>query len=339
MAELLRLLSETNAVSGNEKNIRDIILREISPVADDIRIDSMGNIIAVKKGAQGGKKIAVTANMDEPGFIISSVTDKGYLKFKAVGKIDPRKIISKKVVIGDNKVKGVIGMKAIHLQTKSERENVVSVSKLFIDIGAKNKTEAEKRINLGDYVTFDTKFETAGNNVRGKALDRSGPCLALMSAMKREYPYDLYACFLTQHEVGARGAQIVSHAIQPDVSLTVSAADTEDMYGCEKNGFGVCLGGGTVINYADKTAAADKKTADAVIKAARKADIKVQTGVLKYESGDWGAMQRGGNGAMCFSAVIPCRYSHSPVSLMSSEDIRNTSEYISLFLNKIVELI
>ncbi len=339
MVELLKLMSETNAASGNEKDIRDIILREISSDADDIRIDSMGNIIALKKGAQGGKKIAVTANMDEPGFIISSVTDKGYLKFKAVGKIDPRKIISKKVIIGENKVRGVIGMKAIHLQTKTERENVASVSKLFIDIGAKDKAEAEKRIGLGDYVTFDTTFETVGNNVRGKALDRSGPCAALISAMKREYPCDLYACFLTQHEVGARGARIVSHALNPDAFLTVSAADTEDMYGCERNGSGAVLGGGTFINYADNTASADKKTADAMIKAARKADIKVQTGVLKQERGDWGAMQRGGDGAACFNAVIPCRYSHSPTSLASLEDIRNTSEYISLFLNKVGELI
>ena len=161
MAELLKKMSEINAVSGNENDIRNLIIAEI-------------NVIAYKKGSDSGKKIAVAVNMDEPGFIISGVTEKGYLKFKAVGNIDPRKIISKKVVIGADKIKGVIGMKAIHLQTKSEREN---------------------------YVTFDTEFMPIGSNVKGKALDRSGICTSLINAIEKEYKYDTYMCFLVQREV------------------------------------------------------------------------------------------------------------------------------------------
>ena len=110
MAELLKKMSEINAVSGNENDIRNLIIAEIKDNVDDITVDTMGNVIAYKKGSDSGKKIAVTVNMDEPGFIISGVTEKGYLKFKAVGNIDPRKIISKKVVIGADKIKGVIGM-------------------------------------------------------------------------------------------------------------------------------------------------------------------------------------------------------------------------------------
>ena len=117
MAELLKKMSEINAVSGNENDIRNLIIAEIKDMVDDITIDTMGNVIAYKKGSDSGKKIAVAVNMDEPGFIISGVTEKGYLKFKAVGNIDPRKIISKRVVIGADKIQGVIGMKAIHLQT------------------------------------------------------------------------------------------------------------------------------------------------------------------------------------------------------------------------------
>ena len=142
-------------------------------------------LLHIKKAVTAVKKIAVAVNMDEPGFIISGVTEKGYLKFKAVGNIDPRKIISKKVVIGADKIKGVIGMKAIHLQTKSERENVVAVSKLFIDIGAKDKEDAEKYVKLGDYVTFDTEFMQIGSNVKGKALDRSGICTSLIDAIEK----------------------------------------------------------------------------------------------------------------------------------------------------------
>lgn len=339
MAELLKKLSEINGVSGNETAVRGIIADEIKNLVDDIQIDSMGNIIALKKGKDSSKAIAVTANMDEPGFIISGITDKGYLKFKAVGTVDPRKIISKKVIIGDNMVKGVIGMKAIHLQTKSERENVVSVSKLFIDIGAKNKSEAEKYVKLGDYAVFATEFSVIGGNIKGKALDRSGTCYALIKALNGKYPYDVYACFLVQHEVGARGAKIVSHRINPDTSLTVSSTDTTDMCGCKEINDGAALGGGVVVNYADRTVIADKRLTDYMIKTAEKEKINVQVKALKPSESDTGAMQGGNSGSKCLNAVIPCRYSHSPVSIMSLSDINDAADYISLFLNEIGELI
>lgn len=338
MAELLKKMSEINAVSGNENDIRNLIIAEIKDKVDDITVDTMGNVIAYKKGSDSGKKIAVAVNMDEPGFIISGVTEKGYLKFKAVGNIDPRKIISKRVVIGADKIKGVIGMKAIHLQTKSERENVVAVSKLFIDIGAKDKEDAEKYVKLGDYVTFDTEFMQIGSNVKGKALDRSGICTSLINAIGKEYKYDTYMCFLVQREVGARGAKIVSHRINADVILSVSSAETADMYGCESNA-GVKLGDGSVVNFADRTIIADKEITEKMIKAAKKAKIKVQPQVLMPQTSDGGAMQSGADGAICLSSSVPCRYSHSPVSVMSLDDINSMTGYIRLFLNKIGEMI
>ena len=339
MADIMKRLSEENGVSGNETALRNLIIDEIEEYADNIEADTMGNLIALKKGKSSSKTLAVTANIDEPGFIVSAVTDTGYLKFKAVGTIDPRKVISKKVVIGDNKIKGVIGMKAIHLQTKSERENIVSVSKLFIDIGAKNKADAEKYVRLGDYVTFDTDFEVIGSNVKGKALDRSGACCAVINAMKTEYPFDTYFCFLAQHEVGSRGAKIISHRLNPDAVITVSSADTADMYGCEKNIGGASVGKGLVVSYSDRLFIADKKLTDAMIKAARSENINLQLNALKEFSGDAGAMQTSANGTRCLSISIPCRYSHSPVSIMSVDDVKSTSEYVGLFLNKIGEMI
>ncbi len=339
MAELLKLLSKTDGVSGNEHKLRAIIIERIKDITDDITVDSMGNLIAFKKGKKGGRTVAVTANMDEPGFIVSGITDKGYLKFKTVGTIDARKLVSKKVVIGDNRIKGVIGMKAIHLQTKSERENVVPADKLFIDIGAKNKTDAQKYVSLGDYVTFDTEFKILGDNIKGKALDRSGACRALIKALENEYDCDMYACFLVQHEVGARGAKIAAHRLNADAVITVSTADTTDMHGCEDENSGCKIGGGVVINYADKGVIADKELTDSMIKSAKKAKIKMQIKVLGQWSGDAGAMQTNGFAVKCLSAALPCRYSHSPVSIMSLDDIKNTAGYISLFLNKIGDMI
>lgn len=329
-------LSEINGVSGNETAVRRYLMNKLQAVADDITVDSMGNIIALKRGKSSEKTLAVTANMDEIGFIISEITDKGYLKFKQVGNFDPRKIISKKVVVGDG-VKGVIGMKAIHLQTRTERENTVEVKKLFIDIGAKDKEDAEKRVKIGDYGTFCTEAKIVGDNIKGKALDRSGPCAALFNALKADYPYDVYACFLTQREVGARGAKIVAHRINADAILTVSTSDTTDMYGEAHSG--AKLGDGVIINYADKTVIADKRLTDFMSDEAKKAGITAQNKVLKPFSSDTGAMQYNALPAKCLSATIPCRYSHSPVSIMSLKDLQSAADYVQLFLSKIGEML
>ncbi len=320
MDKFLKTLSELNGVSGSETSVRNFLSERAKPYADEIKIDSMGNIIVFKRGLDSSKTLLVTANMDEPGFIISKITDKGYLKFKQVGNVDPRKIISKKVVVGSG-VKGVIGMKAIHLQTRAERENVVKADKLFIDIGAEDKESAEKRVKIGDYA----------------ALDRSGCCAALMDVLEGKYPYDVYACFLAQSEVGSRGAKIIAHSVNADAVLSITSADTTDMYG--KTVSGTKLDGGTIINYADKNVIADKELTAFMSDEAEKTGIKVQKKPLTDFASDAGALQYNAGGVRCISAAVPCRYSHSPVSIMSLGDVSNTAAYVRLFLNKIGEML
>ena len=334
MAELLKRLSESHGVSGAETAVRHLILFEIKDKADEITIDTMGNIIALKKGQARGKTIAVTANMDEAGLIISSVTDKGYIKFKSVGDIDARKLVSKKVIT-ESGVKGVIGMKAIHLQTRDERQNVVKVKDLYIDIGAKDKEQAEKRVRLGEYVTFTTEFAQIDKNVKGKALERSGACYALINALSGDYPNDFYAIFTAQHEVGARGAKIAAHRVNADAILTVSAAETADMYGCDEGG--MKLGEGVCVSYMDRAVIADKPLTDKFISLARENGIRAKAKVTRPYSSDGGAMQL--TDTKVISAVIPCRYALSPVSIMSMGDIEETEKFIRLYLNKIGELI
>lgn len=334
MAELLKELSQAHGVSGNEHAVRELILGEIREKTDAAVCDSMGNLIAHKKGKSCGKTIAVAVNMDEPGFIVSEITDKGYLKFKSVGNVDPRKVVSKKVVTAGG-VKGVIGMKAIHLQTKDEREAAVKVKNLFIDIGAVDKADAEKRVKLGEYITFDTEFAVAGENVKGKALDRSGACYALIKALEADYPYDFYAIFTTQHETGARGANIAAHRVNADVLLTISSADTDDMYDCKNTS--LKLGGGVVISLRDKTAVADKVLSDKLISIAKENGIKINVGVTMPNSSDGCRAQL--EGAALVNAVIPCRYSRSPVSIMNLGDVEETVKLIKLYLNKIGEII
>lgn len=330
MVELLRRLSSENGVSGNEDNVRNLIIREIGPLADKISVDSIGNIIAFKQGKRSNKKLMLTAHMDEPGFIVSGITEKGYIKFKSVGRIDSRTIISKCVVIGEKKINGIIGMKAIHLQKREERENTVNVSDLFIDIGAKSKKAAERVVKLGDYITFNTKFGAVGNNVKGKALDSRIGCCCLIELLKKDYEDDIYAVFTSQYEIENRGARIAAYNINPDYAIVLDTVEAADMYNSkEKN---AALGGGAVISFMDKRTIADKALSNKLIDVAKAENIPFQLNKAIVSASDGGSVQAAGNGAKVVNISVPCRYSHTPVSIVSRADMQSVVELTYLFL-------
>lgn len=332
MADLLEKLCNENGVSGNEDKIRRMIINEITPYTDKITVDSIGNITAFKKGGRSGKKIMITAHMDEPGFIVSDITENGYIKFKSVGAIDSRVIISKRVLIGENKISGVIGMKAIHLQKRSERESTVAVSDLFIDIGAKNKKAAEKKAALGDYITFDTLFGALGENIKGKALDSRIGCYCLIEALKNDYEHDIYAVFAAQNEVGNRGAKIAAYNINPDIALVLDTVEAADMYGTAEHEKNVKVGCGAVISYMDKRVISDRTASDKIMKLAKNKGVKIQTKKSAIGASDGGAAQTARNGSQVINIAVPCRYSHTPVCIASRDDIASMLELISIFL-------
>ncbi len=331
MASLIKQISEINAVCGNEGALRDFILSHIT--ADEITVDTMGNIIAQKKGKN--KKIAVVTHMDESGFIVSGITDKGYIKFKPSGNIDINTVISKRVVIGENNTKGVIGMKAIHLQTKDERKNTVPAKNLYIDIGAKNKESALKKVALGDFITFDTECTERGDIIKGKALSRSG-IIAVLDAMKQEFESDIYFLFTAQKEIGMRGADIISRRIDTDFVINIDTATADDVFGNERKT--VSLGGGAVIPALDKYAIYDKTLTELAVSVAEKKNIKIQRAVLKNEFSDSGAIQMGANGTKSINISIPCRYARTPVEMINKNDLNSTSELLSELIKKIEEI-
>lgn len=309
MACLLEILSNEIGVSGNENKIRDIIIKEITPYADKIKIDTMGNVIAFKQGTSN-KKIMLTAHMDEPGFIVSSITDSGYLKIRTVGTIDPRVIVSKRVLIGDNKIKGVIGMKAIHLQKKTERENTVSVSDLFVDIGAKNKKDALKTVKIGDFISFDTQFGDLGDNIKGKALNSRMGCVCLAELLKCEFEYDIYAVFAVQSEIEGRGALVAAYDIAPDTAIVISTVEAADMFGTKPHEKKAMLGKGAVVSYMGDRASFDGK-----------------------------AVLTAGNGTEVVNVAIPCRYSNTPVCIASKLDMDDAVEKITSIIKNGGELL
>ena len=180
---VLRELTALRGVSGNEAAVRDYSLERIRPLAD-VRIDRMGNLIAHKKGTEGARHVVLCAHMDEVGLMVTGIDDKGYLTYDTCGGIDPRVIVSKRVLVGEKAVPGVIGAKPIHLQSKSEFESVMKHDSLVIDIGAKDKADAERQVNKGDFVSFDSEWvEFGAGMVKAKALDDRSGCAILMAIL------------------------------------------------------------------------------------------------------------------------------------------------------------
>ena len=332
--ELLKKISETNAVSGNEIYfMRDIVPETVRKyrIAGAPYADSMGNVVLFKKGKNHDKCMAVMTHTDEAGYIVRDITDKGFIKMAPVGNIDPRVIISKKVSIGPDKVKGIIGMKAIHLQKKEERESTAAVKNLFVDIGAKNKKEALKKVSLGDYISFDTEFGCLSERiVKGKALDRAG-VYCVLEAMKKVPEYDTYFIFAAQHHTGVRGAAAVFEKINPQSILIVDTIESADMFGVQDEEKCAALHEGPVIGMMDKNSIIDRDLSGNLYKAASEAGIKVQR-VYSYQAGAAGAVRSGYGGRNTVSVSIPCRYRNTPVSFVSTEDLNNTVKVIDIFL-------
>lgn len=332
MALSMERLSELNAVSGFEDEAREYLIPLIKEKCDSVEVDSIGNITAFKKGRSGKYKILIGTNIDEVGFIVSDITDTGFVKFKSVGKTDPRTLVSKKVAIGKGRIRGVIGMKAIHLQKREEREATVKTKDLYIDIGAKSREEAEKYVALGDMVAFDTRFEDKGEIIKGKALDRFGTA-AVLAAADAVPMYDTYYVFSTQREipcsVTGRGMRVAAYRIRPDFALVANTVNSDDFPNIESAS--ARIGAGVVAEFMDRTSISDTAFLGRIADFAKKNGIPVQEKTSVRGESVSGAVIAAADGAVTATIAIPCRYSHTPVSYMNKSDIDSISRLFKLF--------
>ncbi len=333
---LLKKLCEACGVSGNEESVRDIIIKEIKPYVSEITIDTMGNIIACKKGAgPWAVRLMVCAHMDEVGLIVSEITEKGYLKFKKVGSIDDRVLVGKKVTVGDKKVSGVIALKAVHLQTEESRKSAVKAENLYIDIGASTREQAQELAALGDYAAFDTAFGEFGEGLfKGKALDDRSGCAILTQLLRHTYDCDVYAVFSVQEEVGCRGARIAANRLSPDVALIIEATSCADLAEVDKHLEVTTLGGGAAVSVMDTGSYSDKGLVDQLMRLAKERSIPVQYKRTTMGGNDARAIQTTGTGVKTAVISLPCRYLHSPVSVISGADYIAVHDLARAFLEK-----
>lgn len=335
---LLEKLSMAGGVPGHEQEVRDIIIAEVKKHADELRTDAMGNLIALRKGRKGGLKVMLAAHMDEVGLVVRSIDASGLLKVTACGGVDPRVLVSKTVKVGPKRLQGVIGAKPVHLQSKEEQEKPIPMDQLYVDIGAKSKEDAAKMVELGDQVLFDTQFEKLGNGkIKGKALDDRVGCASLVEAIKRQHNYDLYCVFTVQEETGLRGAQVAAWSIDPDLGLVLEGTTAHDVFPTEEHKSSTFIGKGPVIVQMDGSMFAEPKLVARLVETAEAIGIPFQHKTTISGGTDAGRIRHTRSGVPATALSVPCRYIHSPASIISEKDLKDTGRLLEAFLDSIDE--
>jgi endoglucanase len=322
--ERLKALSEAAGVSGDESAVRKVVLEAIQGHVDEVRTDALGNVIAVKKGAGGTARVMVTAHMDEVGFMIVAIDSDGMLRFEAIGGLDDRVILGKPVIVGRDRLPGVIGAKPIHLLKHSEEDQVVKIDSMRIDIGASNREAASRKVKLGDRATFATRFAVVDGTARGKALDNRAGCTALIELLRgKPYAFDLHAAFTVQEEIGLRGARVAAHAIEPQAAFVLESTICDDLPKEDDVSPTTELGRGPALSMMDRTAIADRRLVDHLVASAKAQGIPYQFKQPGIGGTDAGAIQLAHRGVPAAVVSVPCRYIHAATALMSLQDFEN----------------
>ncbi|HHW48112.1 MAG TPA: M42 family metallopeptidase [Clostridiaceae bacterium] len=336
MLDILKELTDINGVSGDEGDVREYIKKQIEGYVDEARVDRIGNLIAYKKGKTSGFTVMLSAHMDEVGFIVTGFSENGNIKFQPVGGIDERILPGKRVLVGKRKIPGIIGSKPVHLLEKEEREKVVKIKDMYIDIGCDSKDCAEDLVKLGDYAVFFSEFTELGNNtVKAKALDDRAGCAVLIEILRQRFDFDLYACFTVQEEVGLRGAEVAAYSIRPDIAVVIEGTTCSDVPGISRQNFSTELGKGAALAIMDRTSYYDKELVDFIYNTAKKNNIDVQFKQTTTGGNDAGKIQTSRTGVRVAAISVPCRYIHSPVSIMNIKDFESCSKLVAATLKEL----
>ena len=317
---LLKRLCLLNGVSGDEGKIRDFIISEIKDYAE-YHTDNLGNLIVFKKGKnRAKKKLMLAAHMDEVGLIVTDVGSDGLLRFDEVGGIDRRVLPARSVVVG-NGVNGVIGVKPIHLCEDGEETKIPKMSDMYIDIGAVDKSDAEKRVSLGDSVYFEPCYSENDYSIISKAIDDRFGCFVLINMIKSDLEYDLYFVFTVQEEIGLRGAGSAAYSVAPDFALVLEATTASDYPDAIKT---VCAAGeGAVVGYMDRRTIYDKGLVKRAAELSERDCIKLQFKKAVAGGNDAGSIHTSRGGVRTLAISIACRYLHAQNSLIFKSDVED----------------
>ena len=336
MIDTLKALCTLNGVSGNEAEVRNYIVDRVSKSADTVTTDVMGNVIVFKRGAvTPKKKVVLCAHMDEVGLIVRGITDDGYIKFGLAGSMDVRIIVGKPVCIGEKRIFGIIGCKAIHLVKQKDRDKTISIDEMYIDIGAKNKEDAEKLVSLGDTCMFVDDFREFGDGfIKSKAIDDRFGCSVLINLIESELPIDCWFAFTVQEEVGLRGASTAAYRINPDIALIIEATTGADLPSVDEHKKVCRTGSGAVIPFMDGATIYSRELYGILTNIAGRDGIPWQTKNVISSGTDAAAFQRSRAGVMTAGIAAPVRNLHSPSCVGKVTDLEAVYELANKFLDE-----
>jgi endoglucanase len=318
---LIEKLSNAIGVSGDEVEIRRIILAELKGIADEIKIDGMGNVLVLRKAKkQALLRVMLDAHMDEVGFMIVEDEGNGIYRFELVGGIDERQLPGQPVLVGRDHLPGVIGTKAIHLTEEEERKSPISLESLRIDLGP----EAAGKANPGDYATFATSFMQIGPSLRGKALDDRLGVATLIELVKRGFDtVDLLVSFSVQEEIGLRGARVSAFHFDPDLAIAVDSTPAFDLPredGEENAVYNCQLGEGPAIYVVDAGTISDPRLIHFMSETGKKHNIHFQYRQSGGGGTNAGSIFRARGGIPVVSLSIPGRYAHTAMLMSRTAD-------------------
>jgi len=341
MKDLLKRLSNAPGISGFEGEVRDLMVAELEEHVDEINIDTLGNLIAIKKGNPSSKKIMLAAHMDEIGLMVRYIDKKGFIKFSTIGGINDQMLLNQSVYIQSEKgeVIGVIGSKPPHKMKESERKQIIKYDNMFIDIGAKNREEAEELVDIGDPIIIRQEFEELRNGlVKGKALDNRVGCAILIEVLKRaETNATIYGVGTVQEEVGLKGAKTSAFSINPDLALALDVTISGDHPGIKEEDAPSMAGKGPSIILTDASGRGlitHPQVKKLLISTAEEEDIPYQVEVSDGGTTDATSIHLTRKGIPTGVISPASRYIHTPVSVVCIDDVVNAVELILAVLKK-----
>ena len=339
--ENLEKLSNTCGVTGREEDVRKLMVELMKPYVDEIAVDKLENLIAVKKGKPGSPKVMLAAHMDEVGLMVKTITKDGFLQFAKMGGIDDRILLAQKVIVHtqNGTLQGIIGAKPPHIQKEAERKKIVTYDQLFIDIGAESLKDANKMgVKVGDPVSFDVEYAKISKDiVTGKAFDDRVGCAIMIETLKQLGKTDCTVCAVgtVQEEVGLRGAATATFGIDPDIGIALDVTIAGDVPGVRDFDTSVKMGKGPVLTVADAGLITHPKVLRMLMDAAEESKIPFQLETGLPGATDAARISLSRQGVPSGTVSVATRYIHSPAGMLSLKDAENSAKLTAAAIHQI----
>ncbi len=337
--DLLKRLCECPGVPGREEQMRAMVAEELKPLCDSVSLDTMGNVIGLKRGS-GGPKVMIAAHVDEIGFMVKHIDDKGFIRLQPLGGWDPRTMVAQRVWVHGHSGQTLLGAlmpatKPIHLLTAEEANKPPKIDEFFVDLGM-TPDKVKELVELGDMVTMARTAEQIGDNVISKTLDNRVSVFIMIEALRAvgDHACEIQAVATTQEEVGLRGATTAAYQLQPDIGIAIDITLANDFPGTSDYDQITKVGGGAAIKIMDSSLICHPKIVRHFRDVAEKHKIKHQLEILSRGGTDAGGIQRSRGGVPSFTLSIPTRYVHTVNEMASVADIEATIDLLARYLEE-----